>query len=197
MFKIGLTGGIGSGKTTVARIFEVLGIPVYYADDRAKDLMNTDNNLRQQIVTHFGDESYLGKELNRPFIANIVFNDAEKLSLLNSLVHPVTLKDANEWMQAQNTPYAIKEAALFFETDAWKHVDKIIGVHSPFELRMQRTMQRDGASRGAVQARIERQMNEDDKMKRCDFVIMNDEQTLLIPQVLQLHRQFCALAAST
>ena len=194
MIRIGLTGGIGSGKTTVAKIFETLGIPVYYADDAAKRIMNEDAALREAIQQNFGEESYTNKTLNRSYLASVVFGSAEKLALLNKLVHPLTIADSEAWMQLQTGPYAIKEAALIFESDVWKDLDKVIGVSSPIELRLQRTMERDGANREAVQARISKQMDEDEKMKRCDFVLYNDETQLLIPQVLALHEKLIAVA---
>jgi dephospho-CoA kinase len=187
MLKIGLTGGIGSGKSTVAKIFEVLGIPVYYADDRAKILMNESPALREQIIRHFGPESYLDNMLNRPHLAAAAFSDPEKTKLLNSIVHPVTIADAEEWMATQKTPYAIKEAALIFEANADKQLDLVIGVHAPFELRMQRAMQRDNISEALVLSRMSRQMDEEEKMGRCDFVINNDEKELLTPQVIKIH----------
>jgi len=187
MIKIGLTGGIGSGKTTVAHIFETLGIPVYYADDAAKRIMNEDEHLRSLIIKNFGVESYSENILNRVHLSSIVFGNAEKLSLLNSLVHPLTLADAEHWMKQQKAPYIIKEAALMFESDAWKMVDKTIGVSATLELRLQRTMQRDFLSREEVEARMKRQMNEDEKMKRCNFIITNNEKELLIPQVITIH----------
>jgi dephospho-CoA kinase len=189
MLKIGLTGGIGSGKTTVAKIFEVLGIPVYYADDAAKRLMNEDENLKQQIIQHFGEESYEAGKLNRPYLAQKVFSDAEKTKLMNSIVHPITIADAEHWMQLQTSPYAIKEAALIFEAKAEKHLDLVIGVQTPLPIRIQRVMQRDNISEEAVNARIQKQMNEEEKMSRCDFIIVNDEQELLIPQVIAIHEK--------
>ena len=194
MIRIGLTGGIGSGKTTVAKIFETLGIPVYYADDAAKRIMNEDAALREAIQQNFGEESYTNKTLNRSYLASVVFGTAEKLALLNKLVHPLTIADSEAWMQLQTGPYAIKEAALIFESDVWKDLDKVIGVSSPIELRLQRTMERDVANREAVQARISKQMDEEEKMKRCDFVLYNDETQLLIPQVLALHEKLIAVA---
>lgn len=190
ILKIGLTGGIGSGKTTVARIFETLGIPVYYADDAAKRIMKESEELRQKLINHFGTETYNNNGLNRSYLAAQVFNDPKKLSLLNSLVHPVTMADADAWMQKQQTPYAIKEAALFFETDAWKHVDKVIGVSAPEGLRIQRIKQRDGLTEDQIRARMSRQMDEKEKMERCDYLITNDEKELLIPQVLKLDKLF-------
>ncbi len=193
MLHIGLTGGIGSGKTTVAKIFEVLGIPVYYADDSAKRLMNENEVLKQNIIQHFGKETYKDDLLDRPVLAALVFNDPQKLTLLNSLVHPVTIADADAWMQQQTAPYTLKEAALIFETDAHKHLDKVIGVNAPYDLRLQRTMQRDHISKEAVEARMSKQMNEAEKMKLCDFIITNDDLQLLIPQVVSLHENLLSL----
>jgi dephospho-CoA kinase len=190
MIKVGLTGGIGSGKTTVAKLFEVLGIPVYYADDRAKRLMNTDPVLRTSILQHFGEESYSNGELDRRYLASIVFNNKEKLELLNALTHPVTIRDAEEWMTRQTTPYVIKEAALLFESGAAEKLDHIIGVYAPQHLRVQRVMQRDRQPVEEIMKRISRQIDEEMKMKLCDFIIINNEQELVIPQVLKLHDNF-------
>ena len=192
--RIGLTGGIGSGKSTVAKIFETLGIPVYYADDAAKRIMNENDELREAIQTHFGAETYTNNKLNRSHLASLVFGDEKKLALLNELVHPLTIADSDRWMKAQTSAYARKEAALIFESDVWKGLDKVIGVSAPQELRLQRAMQRDSISKEAVLARMNKQMNEDEKMKRCDFVIYNDETQLLIPQVLELHEKLISLA---
>jgi dephospho-CoA kinase len=194
MLKIGLTGGIGSGKTTVAKIFETLGIPVYYADDRAKAIMNEDEGLRKQIIQHFGADSYVDGRLNRSHIAAQVFNNAGRLALLNSIVHPVTIADADKWMRLQQTPYAIKEAALIFESNAYKQLDYVIGVTAPAGMRIKRVMQRDNISEEKVLERMSKQMDEEKKMKLCDFVIYNDETQLLIPQVITLHEKLMALA---
>lgn len=187
--KIGLTGGIGSGKSTVAKIFEVLGIPIYFADDAAKRLMNEDKELKKAIIREFGNESYKDGLLDRSFLASRVFNDKEKLASLNALTHPATLRDAERWMTAQKTPYAIKEAALIFESGSNKQLDYVIGVQSPEDLRVNRTMARDSISREEVQRRIANQMNETEKMKRCHFIIYNDEEQPILPQVLALHRK--------
>ncbi|MFI5128350.1 MAG: dephospho-CoA kinase [Chitinophagales bacterium] len=190
MLKVGLTGGIGSGKSTVAKIFGVLGIPVYYADDAARQIMNTDTQLKSSLVKNFGERIYQGGQLDRAYLASLVFADKQKLDLLNSLTHPATIRDANKWMLQQTSPYIIKEAALLFESGANKYLDVIIGVFAPQELRIQRAMQRDNTTREEVLQRMTRQMNEDSKMKLCDYIIANDEQQLLMPQVLQLHHQF-------
>ncbi|HLK30658.1 MAG TPA: dephospho-CoA kinase [Puia sp.] len=194
MLKIGLTGGIGSGKSTVAKIFEVLGIPMYYADDAAKRLMNEDDNLKKEIIKNFGEESYINGKLNRAYISSIVFNNKDKIELLNSLTHPAVMHDSERWMKEQTAPYAIREAALIFESGINKHLDYVIGVSSPEELRIERTMKRDHVSREEVQKRMKNQMNEDEKMKLCDFVIYNDEKQLMMPQVLELHRKLSELA---
>lgn len=194
MLKIGLTGGIGSGKTTVARIFESLGIPVYYADDAAKRVMDEDPELRAALIRHFGEQTFENGVLNRSYLSGMVFKDPAKLELLNSLVHPATIADAARWMEQQKTPYAIKEAALIFESGAQEHLDQVIGVTAPTAIRIQRTMQRDGSSREAVQARMQRQLSDSIKMKLCDHVIYNDEQQPLLPQVLALHEKLSAAA---
>jgi dephospho-CoA kinase len=192
VLRIGLTGGIGSGKSVVAKVFETLGIPVYYADDAAKRLMNTNEELKAAIIKNFGEASYVNGELNRKYMASVVFNDKEKLELLNSLTHPATIRDAEEWMKRQTSPYIIKEAALLFESGANKILDFVIGVSAPLSLRIKRVMERDNSIEEDVMKRISRQMDEEEKMKLCDFVIMNDEQELVIPQVQELHKKFTA-----
>ena len=194
MIRIGLTGGIGSGKTTVAKIFEVLGIPVYYSDTATRQLMNEDPELRKIIEANFGKDSYTENILNRSYIASIVFNDAGKLELLNSLTHPATILHARQWMQQQRSPYVIKEAALIFESGSAADLDYVIGVYAPLPLRIKRAMERDGVSSEEVMKRMKRQINEDIKMKLCDFVITNDENELVIPQVVNLHEHFLQLA---
>ena len=194
MLKIGLTGGIGSGKSTVAKIFETLGIPVYYADTEAKRLMNSSETLKKVIRQNFGEATYENDQLNRKYLAGIVFNNPEKLELLNALIHPVTINDAEQWMQQQSAPYSIKEAALLFESGATENLDFIVGVYAPQALRIKRVMKRDGLTTDEIMKRINRQVNEEMKMKLCDFVITNDEQELLIPQVLKLHQHFSSLS---
>ena len=190
MLRIVLTGGIGSGKSTVAHIFNVLGIPVYSADDASKRLMAEDQALKKNIISSFGKESYTDGELNRKYLSDQVFNDSKKIELLNSLVHPATLKDAVQWMQKQNAPYVIKEAALIFESGFNKLLDFVIGVKSPLSLRIKRVMERDNVTSDQVEARIKLQIDEQEKINLCDFIIVNDEKQMLIPQVLLLHEKF-------
>ncbi len=187
MLRVGLTGGIGSGKSTVARIFEILGIPVYYADTEAKRLMEADPALREAIMSLFGPEAYMDGTLNRPHIAAKMFADRSLTEAMNDLVHPATITDGEIWMKKQQSPYAIKEAALIFESGTQQFLDKVIGVSAPPTLRLHRAMKRDGSTREKVMARMAQQMDEDIKMKLCDFIIVNDEQHPLINQVLQLH----------
>lgn len=193
MLKIGLTGGIGSGKSTVARIFEVLGIPVYYADEAARRIMNEDEHLKAQISAAFGAQSYINGGLNRAYLAAEVFNDKEKLERLNALVHPITIADSQQWMQRQTTPYAIKEAALIFESGTQRYLDYVIGVSAPISLRILRTTRRDKSAKEKVAAVINRQLDESIKMKLCDFVIINDEQQAVLPQVMELHNHLLGL----
>jgi dephospho-CoA kinase len=161
---------------------------------KASKLLKNLENLKKKIENSFGKESYSDNKLNRKYLAEQVFNDPEKLSLLNSLVHPATINDAEKWMKAQNAPYLIKEAALIFESGAQKYLDYVIGVKAPLTLRVQRTMQRDKVSANEVKSRINKQMDEEMKLRLCNYVIVNDEQQLLIPQVLTLHEKFSGMA---
>jgi dephospho-CoA kinase len=194
VLRLGLTGGIGSGKSTVAQIFEVLGIPVYYADIAAKKIMSEDKELRSAITNIFGEQAYENNILNRKYISSIVFSDPAKLQQLNALVHPATKKNAETWMQQQTSPYAIHEAALIFEAKVSDRLDLVLGVSSPLELRIKRAMERDKVSREEVLKRMAQQLDEELKMSKCDYVLLNDEQQLLIPQVLELHEKLVGLS---
>ena len=194
MLKVGLTGGIGSGKTTIAKIFELLNVPVYYADAASKRLYQTDKELMAAMRQNFGEDIYTGDQLNRSKLAAIVFNAPEKLELLNQLVHPPTIRDAEEWMAKQAAPYLIKEAALLFESGSAAGLDYIIGVQAPSQYRIKRVMERDGLSREEILNRANRQIDEEIKMRLCDFVIVNNDQELVIPQVLKLHEQLLELS---
>jgi len=198
MLRVGLTGGIGSGKSTVATIFEVLGIPVSFADLEAKRVMNEDPALKTQIISQFGPDAYAGGDLNRSWLAAQVFTDPVKLEILNSLVHPATIREGERWMRSvsNQAPYAIREAALIFETRAAGHLDFIIGVYAPATLRIHRTMQRDHSTREAVLQRMHNQIDEEIKMRLCDAVIQNDGQQAILPQVLALHERLLKLAAA-
>jgi dephospho-CoA kinase len=197
MYKIGITGGIGSGKSTVCRIFAQLGIPVYYADDRAKILLQESSELRKGLLQAFGSKVY-GKEgvLDRKYLAEIVFNDKQKLEILNSIVHPAVYTDSQQWQQKQamlGALYTLKEAALLYETGTYKVLDKIIVVTAPEEVRIKRVMARDKVSREAVLARINKQMPQRKKEELADFVITNLELESMDIQVQKIHQQLMKL----
>ena len=191
ILKVGITGGIGSGKTTVCKVFEALGIPVYYADWHARQLMVNDPRLVAGVKELFGPDAYLEDgALNRPYIAEKVFNNDKKLQQLNHLVHPAVAEDAGRWHSAQeNVPYTLKEAALLFESGNFKQLDKVITVFAPEKLRIQRVMERDQVSRKEVRARMAKQMPEEEKLKRADFVVYNDGSHSLVRQVWDIHRE--------
>ncbi|MFZ9686988.1 MAG: dephospho-CoA kinase [Chitinophagaceae bacterium] len=193
MLKIGLTGGIGTGKTTVAKIFEAIGIPVYYADIEAKRLMERHPILIEEIKSIFGADAYVNEKLNRSLIAQAAFNNKDLLQRLNACVHPYTIEDGKNWMLKQTSPYAIKEAALIFESDIHSEFDKVIGVYAPHAMRIQRVMKRDGITQDQVYERMQHQIEDEIKYKLCDEIIVNDEQKMLIPQVLALHEKFISL----
>ncbi len=188
MLKIGITGGIGSGKSTVCKIFETLKIPVYNADISAAKIINTNTELKKALISLFGEDIYtdLGI-LNRKKLAKIIFSDKEVLAKVNSLIHPAVRADYQEWLEENiEAKFTIKEAAILFESGAYKQVDKVITVFAPEELRIKRVMNREPITREEVLRRIKNQMTEKEKIKRSDFVIYNDEKQLLIPQVLRI-----------
>jgi dephospho-CoA kinase len=192
--QIGITGGIGAGKSTVTRIFATLHVPVYDADSRAKWLMNTDPVLKAGIGEAFGPESYTPAGLNRNYLAVTVFSDPGKVSLLNRLVHPRVGDDYGTWVQEHaGFPYVLKEAALLFESGSYQMLDGVIAVSAPLPLRIRRVLHRDPHRTEAdVAAIVARQMDEAEKLSRADYVLHNDEKALLIPQVLALDLTFRA-----
>jgi len=195
---VGITGGIGSGKSTVCKLFSLLGVPVYTADDRAKWLMNHDSPLKEKILEVFGSESYLSNgELNRAYLAASVFSNPEKVAALNALVHPAVRKDFMDWVSQQSAPYLIKEAALLFETGAAKELDCVINVSSPLRVRMARVLLRDPhRTEEQVNQIIDQQLPDEEKNERADFSIKNTDNKLLLPQVIALHEQLLRKAES-
>lgn len=190
MLKVGITGGIGSGKSVVCKVFETLGIPVFNADNAARYLMENDEQLVTAVSQLLGNEVYNNNRLDRAKVSDIIFRQPEKLQQLNAFVHPATITYAAEWVKRQQAPYIIKEAAIFFESGSYKEMDIMVGVYAPLELRIARTMARGGQSREKVLDIISKQMNEEEKMGRCDHVITNDDVTAITPQVLQLNEVF-------
>lgn len=200
MYKVGITGGIGSGKTHVCKVFELLGIPVFYADAEAKKLMIEDLILIEGVKSAFGNQSYFANlELNRKHIANIVFNDEQKLAQLNALVHPAVFRAFTDWIDthAENTPYVLKEAALLFESGADKMCDRNVVVTSPLAIRLERIKVRDQVSDAEVLARVEKQFSDEKKISLAHHHISNDNEHSLIEQVLTLHETFLDLAQHT
>lgn len=193
ILQIGITGGIGSGKSLVTRIFSLLDIPIYDADTAAKKLMVTDEVLIFKIKNSFGEAAYFENgDLNRSYLAKNVFEDKGNVDLLNSLVHPRVGEDYQNWIEQQKTsPYVIKEAALLYESGSYQQLDKIIAVYAPEEVRIARTLKRDPQrSRDQVLAIIHKQLDDVEKMEKADFVIYNDDTQLVIPQVLKLDQHF-------
>jgi dephospho-CoA kinase len=195
--QVGITGGIGSGKSLASKIFHALGVPVYDADSRARWVMQANTVLVNDIIAAFGAAAYTDTgQVNRSYLAAQVFNNAEKVALLNSLVHPRVAEDYAEWVHAHYFhSYLLKEAALLFEAGSYQVLDKIITVFAPVAIRMERIQKRDPhRSIAEIQAIMNKQLAEEEKLQRADFVLYNDESRLLIPQVLTLHQQFLAMA---
>lgn len=189
--KVGITGGIGAGKSTAAKIFSLLGAPVYHADDRAKWLMVNSKQISDAIQNKFGTESYLPDgSLNRAFLAETVFSNPEKVAQINSIVHPAVAEDFLEWTASQSAPYVLKEAALIFETEGHKSLDYVINVSSPLRIRMSRILLRDPhRSETQVNQIIDHQLPDEQKNELADFTLKNTDNKLLIPQVLSIHKK--------
>jgi dephospho-CoA kinase len=199
MLKIGITGGIGSGKSTISKVFEVLGIKVFYADDAARQVMTNDPILIEALKQIFGNDAYFSDgSLNRKYIAGIVFNNPDELAKLNAISHPAVFRAFDSWVaQVEDSPYIMKEAALMFESGSSKLCDKNILVYAPLQMRIDRVISRDGLSRGEIESRNARQFTDEQKLKLADYVITNDDTQLVIPQVLALHQQFLQMATTT
>ncbi len=193
MLKIGLTGGIGAGKSTIAKIFEVLDIPVFDADIAAKKIMNENEDLKAQLINDFGEMAYVNGVIDRKYLSDIVFNNSFKLEQLNAIVHPHAIKAGEDWAAQISSPYVIKEAALLFESGSASNVDYVIGVHAPKHLRIHRVMKRDHITREQVEARMRHQIDESIREKLCDFHIYNNEIKIVISQVLVIHKKILNL----
>lgn len=188
--RVGITGGIGSGKSTVCRIFSVLGIPTFDADEAAKRLMHEDEALKNEIIASFGKDSFDAQgHLNTSYLSQIIFQDESKREVLNKLVHPHIIRNFEVWAGKQSgVPYIVKEAALLYEADADRSVDRVIVVYAPEALRIKRVLKRDPSrTASGIRAIMAKQMSEAEKMKKADFVILNDESILVIPQVIKIH----------
>lgn len=189
MYKVGITGGIGSGKSTVCRMLAERGVALYDADSRAKALMSTSEALRRALIDNFGAETFTAEGLNRAYLAGRVFNDAEQLRLLNSIVHPAVIEDFEAWAEAQEGNYVVFESAILFEAGLEDRVDVAVAVMAPEALRVERVMARDGHSREQVLARIKNQMSDDERSDRAKYSIVNVDIEELEEDVEQLHRR--------
>lgn len=189
---VGLTGGIGSGKTTVAQFFARLGIPVYLADNQAKALMTRSKIIKRKLIKLLGAQTYQNEELNKSYIADKIFNNAKLLETMNSIVHPKVAAHFKTWLKKQDSPYIIKEAALLFENGSYKNLDYIITVVAPQELKIQRVIKRDQSSDKHVKAIMEQQWNDDLKVKLSDFIINNIELSSIKQQVEEIHKEILA-----
>ena len=197
---VGITGGIGSGKSLVSKIFSCLGAPVYDADNRAKWLMNNDDDLKKKIILKFGDKSFTAEgTLNREYLANTVFKDEGKLKQLNALVHPAVGEDFKKWAtENRSSPYLIKEAALIFESGSYKILDVVVTITAPADIRIERILSRDPfRSREQVEHIMQRQLSDEERKELADYELINDNEHLIIPQVLKLHQKFIGSVHTT
>lgn len=192
MKQLCITGGIGSGKSTVCRIFKQLGVPVYNADERAKALYTESEVVKHAVIDLIGSDAYANNKLNREFLANQIFNNKEMLEQLNAIIHPAVRQDYELWVRQQQSDYVIKEAAILIESGAYRSCDFIAVVNAPKELRIQRVTQRDEVDRAAVEARISHQLSDEERTKYADFIIVNDGKHSLIHQILKVHNKMIA-----
>ncbi|WP_179320224.1 dephospho-CoA kinase [Winogradskyella helgolandensis] len=186
---VGLTGGIGSGKSTILKCFQSYGIPVYIADDEAKALMNRSKVIRRKLIHLFGEKAYENDTLNRPYLASKIFNDKTLLAKMNAIVHPKVATHFKQWLNKQDAAYVIKEVAIIFENNLQNQYDYIITVVADKDLRIKRVMQRDGVSREKVEAIMKNQWSDEDKIKKSDFVIVNDNLKEAQKQALKIHKK--------
>lgn len=196
MIKVGLTGGIGSGKTTVAKYFIELGVPVYFADDEAKKLMNSSTYIKNMLIREFGEKTYENGELNRKYLASIVFHDTSKLNIINGIVHPAVAKHFTKWLKKQKTNYIIQENAILFENKMSSLFDYIITVTAPIDVKIERILKRDTSSKNDILSRMKNQWDDDRKIGLSDFVIHNIDLADTRKQVGQIHKKLLKIAIS-
>ncbi|MEM6719035.1 MAG: dephospho-CoA kinase [Bacteroidota bacterium] len=191
---VGLTGGIGSGKTTIAKMFHDLGVSIYIADIEAKKIMHTSKEIREELIAAFGEEAYIDGELNRSYLSKIVFNQPEELKKINAIVHPRVGQHFKDWHEARSKePYIIKEVAILFENDSYKYCDEIITVVAPLEMRFERLLQRDQTTREAIQSRMNNQWSDAQKIALSDYVIHNEDLEAAKAQVAKIHQEISTL----
>ena len=191
MYKVGLTGGIGSGKSTVAELLNIRGVAIYDSDSRAKELMNGNEALREALIAAFGAECYTDAGLNRAWLAERVFGNKAELERLNAIVHPAVMRDFAEWAEVQEGDYVVLESAILLEAGLEEHVDVVVAVMAPKDIRLERAMQRDGASREQIEERMRNQMSDDERTDRAKYAVVNIDIEELEEDVEQLHRRLC------
>lgn len=189
MIKVGLTGGIGSGKTLIGEIFERLGVPVFHADYEAKVILNSDEKVIQQIKEEFGEDIYTAQGVDRKKLAEKVFKNPDALSKINAIIHPRVRKYFMDWMKKQNAKYVLEEAAILFESNAYKEMDFTINVHADEQIRIKRVIDRDKTTSEDVKSRMRNQMSDQERIERADFTIYNDGSRMILPQVLDIHHK--------
>jgi len=193
MIKVGITGGIGSGKSTACKVFKTLGIPVFEADNIARQLINSNTEIRNQLIQVFGKAVYLQDQtINRKYLSGIVFNDSSLLARLNGIVHPVVRNEFEEWCHKQDSAYILHEAAILFESGFYKIMDKSITVVTKEEERIQRVMKRDGITIELVKQRIKNQWTDEQRMGLADYIINNNDDELIIPQIIEIDKKLKA-----
>ncbi|MDR1417198.1 MAG: dephospho-CoA kinase [Prevotellaceae bacterium] len=190
MTRIGVTGGMGSGKTTICWTLESMNIPVFYADEEVKKMYEDNGEVKAMVVEAFGEDIYSSGRLNKKLLAEKVFGNAAALATLNAIAHPAAAKRVAAWVEQQHAPCVVQEAALMFESSAYRQLDKIVTVNAPEELRIQRVMQRDGCARHEALRRMARQLSDAERTARADFCIVNDDVTPLLPQILEFRKKF-------
>ena len=191
MYKVGLTGGIGSGKSTVAELLNIRGVAIYDSDSRAKELMNGNEALREALIAAFGAECYTDAGLNRAWLAERVFGNKAELERLNAIVHPAVMRDFAAWAEAQEGDYVVLESAILLEAGLEEHVDVVVAVMAPKDIRLERAMQRDGVSREQIEERMRNQMSDDERTERSKYAVVNIDLEELEEDVEQLHRRLC------
>ncbi|MCD6200525.1 MAG: dephospho-CoA kinase [Bacteroidales bacterium] len=188
MKRVGVTGGIGSGKSFVCSVFEHMGIPVYNADNRARELMKRSPQLRESLTALLGEKAYREDELNRSYLAQILFRDPAMREKINGLVHPEVFMDFQQWVQKnQGKHYVIQEAAIIFESGADRLLDRVINVYAPVRERIQRLMSRDNLEPEEIRKRMRSQITEKERRQRADYVLVNDGKRMLLPQIVRIH----------
>ena len=193
MKKIGLTGGIGSGKTTISKVFELLKIPIYNSDNVAKNLVSKNSYVKNQIIKSFGEEVMTDNKIDNKKLSSLIFNDTKKINTINNIIHPLVKEDFNKWCKNKKNKYIIKESALLFSSNSYLELDEIIFVKSPMELRIKRVMKRDNRSKKQVESIIKNQNSDEFLEESCKYIIYNDEKKFLTPQIIKLHEIFIKL----